>query len=336
MKKASPAELAQEAMDALEIYGNKAAAARALGIPRTTLRARIAAGQSPPEVELPRFPTGNLDAEEVLDHMERASDQMSEQQQALHWFDIKIHTDRPIGICWFGDPHLGSNGQNVGQLRADISVVAETDGLYGANIGDTTDNWGGRLLRLYAENDVSKKTERLLATWFLVDAGIDWLLWLEGNHDHMDESFVTHLRAINGNRIPMIDWRAKFKLVFSNGVVVKVDAAHDHKGHSMWNELHAQVRAALMEEHADLFVAGHRHNSAHAQIELPTGQISTLLRVKGYKGQDSFAQRHNYAPRQHGAAVVTVINPQANSPTGRIMVFPDVAQGAEYLTWLRS
>ena len=152
----------------------------------------------------------------------------------------------------------------------------------------------------------------------------------------MDEAFVAHLRAINGNRIPMIDWRARFKLVFSNKRQVRIDAAHDHKGHSMWNELHGQLRAAHMDEHADLFVAGHKHNWAQAQIELTTGRVSTLLRTRGYKGVDSYTTRKGFANKRYGAAVVTVINPQAESPTELIKPFPDVQAGAEYLTWLRA
>ena len=46
--------------------------------------------------------------------------------------------------------------------------------MYAANIGDTVDNWGGTLTRLYADNDVSRQTERRLACWFLEEAGIPW------------------------------------------------------------------------------------------------------------------------------------------------------------------
>ena len=347
MMVASPlqSDVLQTAVDALKTHGSQAAAARALGLNRSTYRARLQRAQMEGyepdrvrnlEIILPQFPASNLDAEEILDHMERASEQRIEQHQAMHWFEVQVKTEKPIGICWFGDPHLGSNGNNIRQLRADVATVVETESLYGANIGDTADNWGGRLIRCYAENDVSRETERLLAEWFLLKAGIDWLLWLEGNHDHMDEAFVAHLRAINGNRIPMIDWRARFKLVFSNKRQVRIDAAHDHKGHSMWNELHGQLRAAHMDEHADLFVAGHKHNWAQAQIELTTGRVSTLLRTRGYKGVDSYTTRKGFANKRYGAAVVTVINPQAESPTELIKPFPDVQAGAEYLTWLRA
>jgi len=61
-------------------------------------------------------------------------------------------------------------------------AVAKQPGIYGANIGDTTDNWPwtGRLARLWAESEVSDKTAKRMAEWFMFDAGVRWLLWLIG------------------------------------------------------------------------------------------------------------------------------------------------------------
>ena len=81
----------------------------------------------------------------------------------------------------------------------DADLMAKTPGVYAVNIGDTTDNWGGRLIRLYAENDVSRQTERKLARWFLQESGIRWLVWLHGNHDTMDGAFTSYLEGINGH-----------------------------------------------------------------------------------------------------------------------------------------
>lgn len=288
-----------------------------------------------PEVEFPKFPNDDLEADEILDHLERGFTQEYAHYLSLRWFEIKISTESPIGICWFGDPHLGGQGFHVELLRRDVEIVKNAEGMFAANIGDTADNWGGRLIRLYADTNITRARERILATWFLQEAEIPWLLWLFGNHEEMDGALKAHLNAINANLVPMINWRARFVIRFANDQRVRIDAAHDHKGHSLWNELHAQDRASLHDEHADLFIAGHRHDWALKQKELPTGRIATLARARGYKFIDSHADRFGFTHKTNGASIVTVLDPKPRSGCELVRAFADVEEGAEYLAWKR-
>ena len=334
-----------EALDAYEQWGNEAEAAASLEIPRTTLHNRLIAARKrqlrrelvaeKPAI-LPGVPDDDIDAEEILDHMERRCEKRQARERAEHWFAIHEPTNEPIAYSWFGDPHIGSNGCNIPLLRSDIEIIKSTEGMYAANCGDTTDNWGGNLTRLYAENDVSRQTERRLARWFLEEAGIPWRVWLLGNHDVMDGSLVAYLEGINACRVPMVDWRAKFRVVFPNGCEVKIDAAHDHKGSSIYNPLHGQKRASLWDEDADLYIAGHRHNWALASEEVAGGRVINMARARGYKYLDEFARRRNYVIQQTGASIVTVFDPTTESPVRRVQCFADVEAGADYLTWLRS
>jgi calcineurin-like phosphoesterase family protein len=297
---------------------------------------RVGLQSAEPEITLPTFPDDDISATQILDHMAKRFERGKAASDAKRWFRIKLASNDPIALNWFGDPHLGSNGCNVPLLRRDVEIVASTPGMYGANIGDTVDGWGGRLIRLYADNDVSKKTERKLARWFLQDSGVKWLLWLHGNHDSMGGDLTHYMEALNTALVPMIDWRAQFILVFPNGVEVRVDAAHNHKGHSMWNELHGQERAAYMEEPADLIVAGHHHTWAVKAKELPDGRVVNLVRARGYKFMDAHATRWQFAEQQQGASIVTIFNPVSESVTGRVQVFSDVRDGAKYLNYLRA
>jgi len=287
------------------------------------------------ELTLPRFPDDDLTTEEILDHLSATFDKKQQYQESLRWFIINVKTDKPIGINWFGDPHLGSTGCNVPLLRRDINIVKTTLGLYAANIGDTVDNWGGRLLRLYSESNISRDRERRLATWFLKEANIPWVLWLLGNHDVMDGAFEAHLRAINANIIPLVDWRARFKLRFSNGFEIKVDAAHDFKGHSLWNELHSLDRVALHDEYAHLYIAGHRHLCGTKQRELPGGLMTTLVRTRGYKFIDQYHDRVQFPHHTYGASVVTVFDPTPRSACDIVHAFLNVEEGADFLTYKR-
>lgn len=282
--------------------------------------------------DLPEFPDDDIEVTEILDHLEKRFDKKINRETAQHWFPVKIKSDEPIGLAVIGDPHLGSHC-NIKLLRQHIGVLSNTPGMMAVNIGDTADNWG-RLIHLYAEDDMSRPTERRLARWFLSEAGIPWILWLHGNHDTMHSEFSTYLKSENIAQVPMIDWRAKFKLVFPSGEV-KIDAAHNHKGTSVYNPLHGQKRAALWNENADIFVAGHHHTWAIQHEELDDGNVVHLARARGYKWLDEYAVRNNFNRDEFGATILFVIDPTTDHPVRRITAFADLEEGAEFLTWKR-
>lgn len=284
---------------------------------------------------LPVFPGEDIKAVEVLGHLTKVFKQKLAHNDALKWFGIKFKNDLPIGLAVVGDPHLGSPGCNVPLLMRDVELLGVTPGIHAVNIGDTIDGWGGFLLKLYAESNVSKQTERILARWFLQDAGIPWLLWLLGNHDSMDGEFATYLKTLNAEQLPMLDWQAKFELKFPNGKTCRVDASHNHKGTSIYNPLHGQKRASLWGEDADIFVSGHHHVAAISQEETESGGIVTLARARGYKWLDAWATSKGFANKQHGATILFVIDPTADSAPGFVRPFMDLKTGCEFLSYLR-
>ena len=341
----------EELQETVNIYarlGTNTATAAELGVEDSTVRRRrkMAAerGITPKlddasqSAELPNFPDDDVSAEEILGMMEKRFEKRLQHQKSLRWFPIKFKSLEPVGVVVIGDPHLGSNGCNIPLLREHVDLMKKTPNCYAVNIGDTADNWpwGSRLIAQYANNDVSKATERKLARWFLEDSGIPWIVWLEGNHDHMDGGFVQYLRAINADVIPMVDWRARFRLVFPGDVECRVDAAHNHKGHSMWNPLHGQTRAAHMDEDADIYVAGHHHTWALMTQEMPDGRIIHMARARGYKYIDDHAHRHGFYEQQHGASIMFVIRPKHHDNSIKfIRSFADVEDGCEYLNIVR-
>lgn len=343
-------ELLQEAIDAVESAGSVSGAARELGMNRSTFEGRyrnavtrLEAGllkpkeSTAPIVELPVFPDEDLDTEIILDHLESSWEKRQAHEDAKRWFEIRIHSDSAYGLVVVGDPHLGVHC-NIRKLRKDVEIMASTPGLGAINIGDSANNWSQRLIHLYADEDISRSTERRLARWFLLDkqsggAGVPWCVFLHGNHDTMHSEFATYLKTINVAQIPMLDWRAKFKLVFPSAEI-KVDAAHNHKGTSIYNPLHGQRRADLWGENADIFVAGHHHTWALAQSEREDHSVVCYCRVRGYKHHDEFALHHGFNEELYGASAIFVIDPKA-PPNTRVKPFADLAEGAEFLTWKR-
>ena len=334
-----------EGLRAYKNFGSLKAASEATGMSRQALRFRVDEGKRrkldapSQEIVLPDFPTDDLPIDKILDMMEERSQLRIKSYEAHTWFPVKVNDNRPIGILWFGDPHIDDNGCDIKLLRHYAQLCRETQGLFGANIGDTTNGWAGRLAALYAKQDASAKTARRLAEWFMLNSGITWLLWLVGNHDAWaDNAEILRLMAAKHKTQKIIchDWEARFVLQFKGGCEVRVNAAHDFAGNSQWNPLHGPVKAAKFGDRIDLIVAGHRHNWAVSQWEMgEQGTIPTMIRVKGFKTYDDYARRLGFYEQREGSAILTIINPNSPTLAGRVIAFVDVDSGVEYLKMLR-
>lgn len=328
-------------------HGSIAAAARAHAIPRETFRNRVRAEKNTatrksslerasgaPTISVPRLGNDKMPIHELLDMRSKQFQRKKAFRDSTKWFPIDIHDDKPIGIVWFGDPHLDSDDCNIDLLREHVRLCVTTPGLYGGNIGDTTNNWVGRLMRLFASQEASQSTARQMAEWFMSGSGVDWLVWLMGNHDEWNDGAEILRRMNIHGKIPMLNWEAKFKIRFRSGVECKVHASHDFPGSSIYNPLHGPTKAARFGGAADLYVCGHKHNPAYAWMPLENGRCPVIVRARGYKWHDEHAVTNGFPQYEMGAAMLTVIDPTA-SDAGRVTVFPDIAQGVKFLNALR-
>lgn len=340
-------EQALARLKAFKKHGSIKAASEATGMGRQALRLGVDTAQKrgldkegDDLLELPDFPSDDVPIDRLLDLAEERSRLRMRSHEAHTWFPVKVKEDRPIGILWFGDPHVDDNGCDWPLLRRHAHLCKTTDGLYGANIGDTTNNWAGRLAALYAKQDASVKTARRFASWLMLDSGIKWMLWLIGNHDGWGDGaeILAQMAAKHKTqKIVCHDWEARFVLQFKNGCEIRIAAAHDFAGNSMWNPLHGPVKAAKFGDMIDLLVCGHKHNWAISQWEMADqGNIPVMIRVKGYKTYDDYARRLGHYEQKEGAAILTIIDPRATTRAGRVTAYADVEAGVEYLKWLRS
>ena len=330
---------------AFKKFGSVKAASEAIGLNRQAIKHGVSQAEArgliknEPDIILPDFPADDLPIDRVLDLVEERSQLRIKSYDAHTWFPVRVREDKPIGIMWFGDPHLDDNGCNWRLVRRYAHLCATTDGLYGANIGDTTNAWAGRLAALYAKQDTSAKTARRLAGWFMLDSGIKWLLWLIGNHDAWaDGAEILQLMAAKHKtqKIVCHDWEARFVLQFKNGCEIRVNAAHDFAGNSMWNPLHGPVKAAKHGDKIDLLVCGHKHTWAISQWEMAEqGNIPVMIRVKGFKTYDDYARRLGFYEQKEGAAILTIIDPNSSTQAGRVTAYADIENGVDYLKWLR-
>jgi len=340
------AQLWQQALDLVLKHGTYEQASRASGISKTTLYDRAKMGRSAglmPHAEQapvgavltqPRLPSAAMSDEELLDGLEIAYRRTHREHAARRWHEIAVNSDAPMGIVWFGDPHMDDGGCDWPQLRYDVAVTAKTPGMVGANIGDSTNNWLGKLLHLYEEQLVTRTQAAQLVEWLLHRSGVEWLMWLLGNHDAWRGGSEL-MRAQARNIVPLHDWQAQIKLTFPCGLKLPIWAAHDFKGSSAINPLQGPMKMAERAQ-AALYICGHRHNYAmfHSEHPFQGGQF-WACRAKGYKAIDSYAEKGQFGHQITGASIVSVIDPLARGGAGYVHCFPDVEEGADYLLWRR-
>ena len=244
--------------------------------------------------------------EELIEHRKKKYTIKARGKESRQLINIKMNTNGPIGICHFGDPHIDDDYCDWDNLRLDIDLINSTDCLWAVNLGDVSNNWIGRLQRLWAYQETSAGQA----------APIEW-------------------RKKGGIAE---NWNANLKIQFPNGNEARIIGAHDMPGHSMWNPLHAQVRRARFSgSEAHLYISGHRHQWALFQTEnAESGRIYWAARARGYKLYDDYANEKGYLPQKYGASITAIIDPETDDPVRFMQCFADTAEAADFLNFKRS
>jgi hypothetical protein len=253
------------------------------------------------------------------------------------WRPVKLAETKPFMVMMFGDIHGDDPACNWPQLVRDIEIC-RNDGVYGVHLGDVTNNWVGRLTRLFAKHNVSQDEARRRVRWLLHDAGVHWLWWLVGNHDEWNEggTILDLLAEMAPRPVIMADWEGTFDIQAA-GQSWKVHAAHNFKGNSEWNILHGPTKAARRTSLADLYVCGHLHNWGTGSFEIPGhNRVVHMLRARGYKWDDSHAIVNGFEQTVSGAAIACIFNPAATTAAGRILTFEDPQTALAVLQALRN
>lgn len=336
----------QKVLDTYELvkeHGSIRNAARETGIARSTIQRRLNLGRDvgiiddpdighagytvPPKVE------DDIPTTEIVKHLHSRFKQRKIHRESKKWQSIKMKTDEPIGLLWMGDPHIDDNYCDWDSLRDHLEIINTYEGIYGCNLGDYQNNWVGRLGRLYGEQDTSHKTAWKLVEWLIQE--MNPMILIGGNHD-MWSGASDPLKWIAEPHTIFENWEARISLDFPNKRSCRIYAAHDMPGHSQWNALHAQTKMAKFKSNANLFISGHKHNWALAQMELvEEGTTAWLARARGYKYHDSYAFVKGFEQQAYGQSILQVIDPTNPSEVSWVQCFADPLEGAEYLKYRR-
>jgi len=281
------------------------------------------------------------DEELIQSKIDRYRRMMDRERVARMSRRMWLPNDLPVGILHIGDPHLDDDGCDLELLRAHLALVRSTAGLHAGCLGDLSNNWVGKLLRLWAEQHTDKADEKQLIGWFFKQTPL--LYFMAGNHDLWNEGYQ-HLRAAIREATRTLGRQAvvylgstelEMTILAPNGRSWVVRCRHNFKGNSQWNPTHAMTKDAMFRPGADVLVQGHRHNLAIQSRTLPSGQYVTAIQVSAYKRFDSYAAAHQFPEHEGGEAVLTILQPLGDSAQARTLTYADPFTGAQALTLMR-
>lgn len=329
--------------------GHRTKTAETLGIPRSTLlgalkRARKAGilndggpgspgGEPDLTVHLPAPVHGNV--EDLIEHRIKAFERKRMHEDSRRLIRVDVREALPIGILHMGDPHVDDDGTDLALLRRDSDLTRTVEGLYAANVGDTTNNWVGRLARLYGEQETSASQAWQLAEWLVKRTR--WIYLVGGNHDGWSGSGDPLSWICRQAGALYQDSEVRVELRFPNGAAFRINCRHDFAGNSQWNPTHGPMKALQMGLRDHIAICGHKHVSGYGVLKDPHSKaVCHAIQVGSYKTFDRYARERGFRDQMLGPAVVTVINPLLpDTHPDAIKLFWDAAEGADYLTFVR-
>lgn len=277
-------------------------------------------------------PAVSTEFEDLIEEKCRRFEQYNRKKKQAEVVDWHVG-GKAIAIVHFGDPHLDNNGCDFPQLREDVQLVRSTPGCYAGNIGDNTDNWVGRLVKLYAKSHTTFEEALRLSEWLI--QSMEWAYFVYGNHDHWNDGATILDLLMRGATVHCrAGHDAKLRIHFDNGAIADIRARHNYRGYSMWHPTHGMLRALQFGTWGDLLVGGHTHEYGEIKTETHRGEVKIGLRVRGYKRHDDYAEEKGFYEFRAGAAIMTVIDPNAPA-SDRLQNFVHLPTGAKYLKSLR-
>jgi hypothetical protein len=246
----------------------------------------------------------------------------------------------PPVVLLHSSPQSGAASEPMAlRLAAHFTAICrDTPGIMAVNIGDSTNNWVGRLMRLYADQEVTSKQALKLIEWLMT--ALPWLLDKEGNHDLWntekgDPAEVIHrLMKLPGIREM---GSSRLRLALPSGAEVLMHVRHDFPGGSQFNPAHALVRETLFGFRDHILMCGHRHSSGYIPVfHNDPRRLCHGFRLGTYKDFDHYAAEKGFQDTNWARSMGAVINPDhADDPTRYIKPFFNLEEMAEYLTWRR-
>ncbi len=251
---------------------------------------------------------------------------------------VTVHLDGPIGLAFFGDPHVDDDGCAWGDLEEDVRICQRTEGMFAADVGDDQNNWVGRLAKLYANQETTARQSRQLIEWLM--GSLPWLLRIKGNHDTWNTEkgdIADYIHRLVGGDGILEESGARIQLNLPSGASARIHVRHDFPGGSQFNPAHALVRETLFGYRDHIMACGHRHTAGYIPVwHNDPPRLCHGFRVGAYKDFGHYAKEKGFQDGNWARSMGAVIDPAfADDPVRFIKPFFDLKDMADYLNWKR-
>jgi len=275
------------------------------------------------------------DIEELVERRKREFIRKKAHEEARKIIPVEVKIPGPIGILHFGDPHVDDDGTDICALEHHKNLCMTVDGLFGANVGDVTNNWIGRLARLYSDQSTTQSQAWQLAEWLLKDLKLLYLIG--GNHDGWSGAGDPLQWIMRQTGSLYQSSEVRIRLDFPVGESVRINARHDFAGSSQWNPAHGPMKSVFHGVRDHIAICGHKHKSGYGIIKDPESGIAChAIQVASYKLFDRYARDKNFRDQTLSPCVVTVIDPALpQTHPDLVKVFWDADEGVDFLKWKR-
>lgn len=228
--------------------------------------------------------------EDLINERKERFKRLDGKKTRRHTRKVQVKLPGPVAITHFGDPHVDDDGCNWPELLRTVEVVSKTEGMFAGNIGDTTNNWVGRLQRLWGHQSTTVDEAIRLAHWLF--HSVPWMYCVLGNHDKWNHGAQLLRYLTQGAKIAVFaENTARIELEFPKGDPLRVVARHDFKGSSIWNRAHGPLRESKLNPWGDIYISGHRHIWVSHNEEGTDGKPRHALIVRGFKATTSTPRR---------------------------------------------
>ena len=241
--------------------------------------------------------------EDVWTEMEVATSNHLAESDTKNKARIRIDTDKPVGIAFIGDQHIGGMGVDMAAMRRDAEIIAATPNMFAILGGDLLDNFILRkMAHVSRDNRFSIEEQQRAALHYLDTLGPSLLAVTGGNHEAwtQKESGVDILaRLVDqcGQENLLYDphrWRIELALGdYEYGIGIQ----HKAKGNSEINPTLGPKKALFLgvfDASTHVSVAFHTHTPSIETIHW--GENGRRLAIKGstYKMRDVFGLEHGF------------------------------------------
>ena len=233
-----------------------------------------------------------IDYEASIRALQVLQEQQARTEVAQKECNIKINTQDPVAITFFGDTHIGNYETDHARLLESFKKIKSTRNMFMAFTGDIADN-----MSWVRENGISQATTEIMQGEIAMQAMSELdeagkvLFQLDGNHDHFVRSFMeTYFGKVTYPLLGINHGTAHIQVGDQN-----YDVLAFHKitmgNSSMSPFLRCQRALEYFNPNADIVVAGHTHRLAVGRYAMGVDgskKMRTMIETGTMKPEEFF------------------------------------------------